>query len=155
VTAFGIHTWSGTATSKWPWFTVAVFAVLSVVLAIVLHPIYLLLLAAAALINVAFTKITVTADLEGLHTAFGPWGWPTKRISLDDMESANSINLRPMQWGGWGYRWLPRRGWATVIRKGDAIVVYRKNGKQYAVTVDDAPYGASVLQSLISTRPPS
>ncbi len=132
-----------------------VFVVLSVVLAIVLHPAYLLLFVVAGPINASFTKITVSADLGGLHTSFGPWGWPTKTISLDDMESANSIDLRPMQWGGWGYRWLPRKGWATVIRQGDAIVVYRKNGKQYAVTVDDAPYGASVLQSLINTRPPS
>ncbi|NOX32041.1 MAG: hypothetical protein GXP35_18655 [Actinobacteria bacterium] len=150
----GTHTWSGTATARWPWLIAGVEVVSGLVLGIVVYWAFLLLIP-ASVIAVLFTTVKVTVDYEGLTTHFGPLGWPKKRISLDKIDAANSIDLKPLEWAGWGYRWLPTKRSATVIRKGDAIVVALKTGKKYAVTVDDAPYGASVLQSILDAQPPA
>ena len=106
------------------------------------------------LIPLAFIKLDVTVDLDGLTVRFGPFGWPRKRIPLEKMVNADSIDLSPWKWGGWGYRWIPGRGTAAVLRRGAAIVVTKTNGKKFAVTVDDAPLGAVTLQGHIDALPP-
>lgn len=153
MSARGIHTWSGTATSRWPWILLAVCVAVPVVLAFVSSPWWLLLVVVYVPL-IGFTTVTATVDLDGLSTTFGPWKWPTKRIRLDDIAAADAIELAPMKWGGWGYRWMPGRT-ATVIRKGPAIRVEKTNGKTYAVTVDEATYGAEVLKTLLSHQPPA
>ena len=126
--------------------------------------------AAAALVFVAVTpavivfvvavalagtsEVAVRVDQDGLHTLWGPVGWPRQIIRLDDIAEAHAETIHPLQWGGWGYR-LTSRGTAANVRTGPGIVVQRTSGSSYAVTVDDAAEGADVLNALLvrgSTR---
>ncbi len=149
----GIHTWNGSCSARWPWLLVVLFAVVALVLGLTLHWVWFFYAVAGAIL-LFFTRLDVTVDLDGMTVRFGPFGWPKKRLALNDMTNAESIDLNPWKWGGWGYRWLPRRGSAAVLRRGPAIVVTRANGKKFAVTVDDAPLGAVTLQSHIDALPP-
>ena len=118
--------------------------VIGIILGIVVGPAYFLLIL-AALPTIALSRVRVDINSEELKMSFGPIGWPTKRIPTADLVSADAIDLAPMQWGGWGYRWLPGRT-AVVLRKGPAIAVEKADGKLFAVTVGDASTGAEVLR---------
>jgi hypothetical protein len=67
------------------------------------------------------------------------------RINRRDIETAEVVDVRPVRWGGWGYRGsrlLFGRA-ALVIRGGPGLRVVTKKGKAFTVTVDD-PEGALV-----------
>jgi hypothetical protein len=83
--------------------------------------------------------------------AFGPFGWPRRRIELTDIRSAEVIAVDPMHWGGWGYRWIPGlKASAAVIRKGPGVVLTLAEGRRFAVTVDDAPAGAAATMAALA-----
>jgi hypothetical protein len=91
----------------------------------------------------------VRCDARGLTVHYGLLGWPVQRIPLEDITVAHAIDLEPVEWGGWGYRWAPgQNGSAAVTRRGPAIVVERADGRRFAVTVDGAVTGAGVLNDL-------
>ncbi|MGO9672471.1 MAG: hypothetical protein ACLPS1_28540, partial [Streptosporangiaceae bacterium] len=76
--------------------------------------------------------------------------YPLPRIT-----AAERIDLKPMQWGGWGYRGS-RTAFgraAVVLRGGDAIRLRLTDGSEFAVTVDDAATGAALLTDLLSGAP--
>jgi hypothetical protein len=92
------------------------------------------------LLPFAFRRIDVTVDDEALRVRYS---LPRTRVvpRSDISDAAAEPDLRPLQWGGWGYRFLGRRGAAIVLRRGPALVVTRASGRRLAITVDD-PEGA-------------
>lgn len=151
----GVHTWNGTCTVRWPWVMAGIIAVAGVVFGLTLSAWWLILVFfVTAVPALFFTRLDVTVDMDGLAVSFGSFKWPTKRISLDQIASAESVDLNPWAWGGWGYRWAPGKKSAAVLRKGPAIMVTKHDGRRFAVTVDDAPLGAATLQSHIDALPP-
>lgn len=141
--------WVGSSSNRW-------LALLGVVLGggmMLLAPLvsWWLLLAAAAVLLACVTVAVLQArcDATGLTVRYGLLGWPVQRIPMAEIESAHVVDLDPMEWGGWGYRWSPQQnGAAAVTRRGPAIVVQRVDGRRFAVTVDDAATGAGVLNDL-------
>jgi hypothetical protein len=86
-----------------------------------------------------------------LVVAFGPFGRPRRTIELRDVRAAEAITVEPMEWGGWGYRWVPgARASAAVIRRGPGIAVRLADGRRFAVTVDDAATGALAVVDAVS-----
>ena len=119
------------------------------ILATIFASIAYLLLLLLVIPTLGFTKIRVDVSQVGLQVAFGPLGWPVKRLATNDLVGVEATDLRPLQqWGGWGYRWRPGRT-AVVLRKGPAIEVEKTNGKSFSVTIDDAETGASVLRGYV------
>jgi hypothetical protein len=94
-------------------------------------------------------ELGVRIDARGVHTLWGPFGWPRPRIALADIVSAAAEQINPLQWGGWGYR-ISSRGVAAVIRRGPGLVIARAGKSTYAVTVDGADHGAEVLNALLA-----
>lgn len=105
-----------------------------------------------ALATAAFTHVTVTVDGRGLRTGLGLWGWPVVTVPLAKVGDVESGEIVPMEWGGWGYRGIPGTRTAIVLRRGPGIIVHRTSGALFAVTVDDADAGASLLAAL-AARP--
>lgn len=93
--------------------------------------------------------IAVRVDARGVHTLWGPFGWPRPCIRIDNIAEVHTEKIHPMEWGGWGYR-TSGRGRAAVIRGGPGLVVKRVQGPTYAVTVDEPDEGARVVAGLIS-----
>ena len=99
-----------------------------------------------------FASVTVQIDRTGL--TLSSWNIRWRKIPLDSIDEARVTEIRPTEWGGWGYRFTPR-GTAVVIRAGEGIVLNRTGGRPFAVTVDGAAQGAALLNTLAAPRPAS
>ncbi len=139
--------WSGTASNLW----FALIAVVPIALALVVTPIWAGLMVAIAILIVIFAFVRVDANENGVAIALGPIGRPRRKIAIDRLTGAGAFEVRPMAYGGWGWRIRPGRR-AYIIRGGPAIRIERANGVAVIVTVDDAPQGAAVIESLARAR---
>jgi hypothetical protein len=109
----------------------------------------LLLLGLTALL---LASAYVTVDRRGLTVAPALLPWPAIRIPLSGMAEASTRRISPTaDFGGWGYRVRMHRT-GLVTRSGDALVVRRRSGREFVVTVDDAATGAALLATLLDRR---
>jgi hypothetical protein len=132
-----------------PWVRqVSVIAAVTAVVMFWLAPPVTSPLAIVAVALALISDVTVRIDADGVHTLWGPFGWPRPRIPLQQITAARAEHIRPREWGGWGYRVSPR-GVAAVIRRGPGLVVSRTGRPDYAVTIPHAAAGAEVLNALM------
>ena len=149
--------WTRTQTSVWPALIAVVMAIVGVVVFVAGLPtargIAGIVLVVAGLGILAFSRIQVHADSMGVRVRFGMLPWPTKFVAIDDISHAGVIDLRPTEWGGWGYRIArPAKGFsrsAVVLRGGEALHLTQRNGREFAVTVDDAAQAAAVVNAYV------
>lgn len=106
---------------------------------------------AAVLLVAVFCAFRVTVDWRGFRITSLLLGIPLKRIAPADIAAVDAATLEPMQWGGWGYRIMPGRS-AIILRKGPGLVITRRNGKQFAITLDHPEEPASILLGLAATE---
>ncbi|MDP6481020.1 MAG: hypothetical protein QF522_04010 [Acidimicrobiales bacterium] len=97
-----------------------------------------------ALIVLSFWSVVVSVDEHGLKVGVGPARWPRWEVPIGDVVSADVIDVRPLHYGGWGYRARPGVR-AIVIRSGESLKVERSGAPDLIVTVDDAEAGAALL----------
>ncbi len=104
------------------------------------------------LVFVPFSSLRVRAGLSGVHIEYGPFQWPRQHVDMERIVSADAIDLRPLEHGGWGYRGsLNLMGKAAiVIRGGDALDLRLTNGQRLIITVDDARTAAGLINDLKS-----
>ena len=75
------------------------------------------LVGALALLGIGAVEVTVNSrEVTVRSVALPPL---RRRLPLTRITGASSKHARPVQLGGWGYRWLPRRS-AVSLRAGDA-----------------------------------
>jgi hypothetical protein len=97
-------------------------------------------------LGLVMSQVEANVTNDGLRVRLG--GIPVRRIGVDEMSSARSIDLEPTEWGGWGW-WVASGTSAIVLRRGEALEVTFKNGRRFAMTVDDSSTGAALLNGLI------
>ncbi len=93
------------------------------------------------LLMVQFRRITITVDDTHLRTAFAWPGFIRVRIPLAEIERLEYVpDLRPVRYGGWGYRGSLRvlKKAAVVLRRGPGVIFALTGNRRYIVTVDDA-----------------
>ena len=112
--------------------------------ALALPPLALVLGGVAGL---TLSSARVTVDERGLTVAFGPLGWPVRRIPVARVSAAWSEERSPAQVGGWGYR-FSGEGTTVMLRGGECLVVQHDGDARFAVSVDDAERGAALLNAL-------
>jgi hypothetical protein len=135
--------WSGSASNGY----VALGAAAPIVMLLFVDLIWTLLMVAIAIVMVAFSSVRVHADERGVTLEMGPLGWPRSSIPMEEITGAAAFDVKPMAYGGWGYR--VRSGIrAFIVRSGPAIRIERSNGPDTLVTVDDAPVGAASIGAL-------
>lgn len=106
------------------------------------------------LVLLMFTSIRVTVDRNGVRVAYGLLGWPMQRVPLAQIRQATVLHVKPMEWGGWGYRGslkLMRRA-AIVLRTGPGIRLELEGERTLVITVDDAEQAAGVINDLIAAN---
>lgn len=134
--------WSGRLSSSW-----ALMMAVAMVTAGLAGALFLgwplILLAVGGFAASAFTTIRVRADASGLDVKYGIFPWPRTHIGIARIARATPIDVRPRDWGGWGYRGSLRlmNQAAVVLRAGPGVRLDLADGKTFAVTVDD-PEGA-------------
>jgi hypothetical protein len=98
----------------------------------------------------SLSSLSVDVTDEHVRVRFVPLGLPRRVIRFADIASVEAIMVDPMKWGGWGYRWIPwAHASAAVIRKGPGLEILLKDGRRFAVTVDDAVVGAQTISTMI------
>ncbi|MBB5117400.1 hypothetical protein [Streptomyces eurocidicus] len=103
-----------------------------------------LLLAAASFLAVGAIKVSVTPRGVAVTSALLPF--LRRRIPLHRIDRADARWTRPMEIGGWGYRWKPGLR-AVSLREGDALWLTLDRGKQFVITIDDAGTAAELINS--------
>jgi hypothetical protein len=93
-----------------------------------------------------FSGVRVAVDDQEVAIDLGPLRWPRRHISRDRIVAASVVDIRPLEWGGWGWRGIPGRT-AIVIRKGEGMQLDLGDGHSLVVTVDDARRGAALINS--------
>ena len=109
-------------------------------------------MAVAILLTASFIRLRVTADWRGLRVVSALFRIPLKRIRLDTIDVIEAAELRPAEWGGWGYRIMPGRS-ALILRKGPGLIVTTTNKKQFAITLNDPETPAALLATLRDDNP--
>lgn len=99
---------------------------------------------AGAVVFVAMgsVRVWVTGSEVAVQSVFLPL--MRRRIPLSKVEGAFAERARPIQLGGWGYRWLPRRT-GVSLRAGDALWLRLSSGTEFVITVDDAERAARAV----------
>ena len=78
-------------------------------------------------------------------------GWlgvPTWIVPMSAISRAEVEQVAPMAYGGWGYRLRPGVR-AVVTRGGESLRLVREGKADLVLTVDDAPTGAGLLNSML------
>lgn len=140
--------WVDQAAMAWARWVAAAAALAAGVMLWILPP-ATIPLAIVAVALALTSELAVRIDARGVHTLWGPFGWPRPCVPLEQITAARCAEIRPIQWGGWGYRVSPR-GVAAVIRRGPGLVISRAGKPDYAVTVPHAADGANVLNALLA-----
>jgi hypothetical protein len=104
------------------------------------------LLVAVACLIVLTVRLGV--DSHGLHVGFGPWGWPRMTVPLREIAYAEVIDVRPAEWGGWGYR-LRRSGRGLVLRRGPGVRLELSAGRHFVASARDPERVAGLLNALL------
>ncbi len=141
--------WFATQTSRLMTVPAIALTLATCATALVLRNLWILALIPVCATLAVLGRITVRVDRRGLTVSFG---WSSLiRVHIDSAKiaSAETIQVNPMTWGGWGYRGsirLMRRA-AVVLRKGPGIKVSLVNGAVFAVTVDHPEEGVALLNT--------
>ncbi|WP_158056571.1 hypothetical protein [Halorussus halophilus] len=72
---------------------------------------------------------------DGLYVKFEPFHRSFERIPFADISSFESAGYSPLRYGGWGFRWTPRRLAYTVSGR-SGVQFERANGKSLYVGSD-------------------
>lgn len=102
---------------------------------------------ASVVVVALIVHLQVSVDWRGLRVVTAVGRIPLKRIRLDDIADIEVTVLRPSEWGGWGYRFMPGRS-AIIMGAGPGLIVSTVQGKQFAVTVAEPEVAAELLLAL-------
>lgn len=84
----------------------------------------------------------VTQELLDVHFRF----LSRRRIPLSSIASASAVRYRPLlEYGGWGIRWSPGRGWAYNAHGDRGVRLKFRDGKQLLVGSQDPDALAAAL----------
>ena len=147
--------WTATLSAKWPLLLGPVALLVAIVLTQLVEPWFALVLVIPAIATTTFSRIRVTADRSGLQVRYGFLGWPGTSVPLGRIATAQAIDVRPSEWGGWGYRGnltLMNRA-AVVLRAGPGLRLDLNDGKVFVVTIDDPDIPARLLNAEASRLP--
>lgn len=136
--------WSGSAVVRWP----AAVAVVVLGLVPFLPAGWRWVPVVGAAVVGSFTAVTVTVGREEVAVGIGWFGWPRRRVRLSDIERVEVVDVDPVAYGGWGYRFRPGST-AVIVRSGPGIRVVRKGRRDLVVTVDDPAGGAGVVNDVL------
>ena len=96
-------------------------------------------------------RLTVVVDRKGVHARYRPF--VNRRIPFKDIESCEAVTYRPIRdYGGWGIRWRPKRGWIYNVSGNRGVRLKFKNGKQLMIGSQRADELAQAIQAGLARR---
>ncbi|MFF3544184.1 DUF1648 domain-containing protein [Streptomyces platensis] len=108
-----------------------------------------LLFGGAAVLPLASVRVTVDRRGLVLTPTLLPGRIRLRRIPVGRIAEAGSRRIACFaEFGGWGYR-IRAGASGLVLRSGEGLVVRLTNGREFAVTVDDAATAAALLNTYV------
>lgn len=107
------------------------------------------ILAVSFLPVVLLTGVHMRVDAHGIHWRLLP-GFPRATIPYSTVTDVSVMDMRPGDWGGWGWRFGPR-GQALFFRSGEGLRIERTKGSAFHVSVDDASRGAALIRAYLDS----
>ncbi|RSZ62062.1 DUF1648 domain-containing protein [Corynebacterium hylobatis] len=98
---------------------------------------------------VALTGVHVRVDAHGIHWRLLP-GIPRRTIPYSAVTGVSVVDMRPGDWGGWGWRLGPH-GQALFFRSGEGLRIERARGAAFHISVDDASHGAALIRAYLDS----
>ncbi|MDE0290797.1 MAG: hypothetical protein OXM88_19780, partial [bacterium] len=141
--------WTSCLYARWPLLLGLVALLVALGLAQLTEMWIGIVLLVPAIAMTTFSRIRVTADRSGLQVRYGFLGWPRTSVPLRHIATARAIDVRPTEWGGWGYRGsltLMKRA-AVVLRAGPGIRLDLHDSKVFVVTIDNPEIPARLLNA--------
>ena len=131
------------------WLLVAVGAVMAAIVVLSRQwEVVVIVALVLSLLFVVLARWSVTVDRTGL-TVRPLIRRPRIQVPLNEIISAEVVTVRPIaEFGGWGLRTGAAGRTGVILRSGPALQVTRTGGRTFVVTVDDAPTGAALLNTL-------
>jgi len=107
-----------------------------------------------ALIVLAFASYRLRVDATGLQVRSVIVPWPRLHLDVDEIRAASMIDVRPMQWGGWGYRGSLKlmKQAALVQRAGPGMRLDLDGGRVFVVTTDRPETPVALLNAFVKRR---
>jgi len=97
-----------------------------------------------------FSTTTVRINGDGFWWALWPSHRYVKRYRWDTVSAVDVVDLNGLKhWLGFGYRWMPNKGTAVVLKNGPAIHLTFTDGRQFTITVDDAAAGVEYANAFV------
>ncbi|MFI1463427.1 hypothetical protein [Nocardia carnea] len=140
--------WSRRATSPWMLLAGVSSVLIGVAVGFAVHPGAGVIAVLAGVLVGQLALVRVVVDQRGLTVGTGLLGWPRWRLAPAEISEVTATDISPAHYGGYGIRLTPGAT-AVVLRGGPGIVVTRRSGRQFAVSVDDAETGAGVLAGVV------
>lgn len=100
-------------------------------------------------VGVVFSQVEAHVTNDGVRIRLG--GISVRRFPLKQISSAAPIDVDPASFGGRGWKTLPGRT-SLILRAGEALAMTLADGRQFVITVDDAPTGSALLNGLIESE---
>lgn len=98
---------------------------------------------------VLLTGVHVRVDARGIHWRLLP-GLPRATIPYSAVTGVSVVDMRPGDWGGWGWRIGPH-GQALFFRSGEGLRIERARGSAFHISVDDASRGAALIRAYLDS----
>ena len=108
---------------------------------------YAALMVLIALTVVNFMWVTAEVRRDGFFIGFGPLNWPRKRIGWARVAQVEKIDVRPTQWGGFGFRAVPwKRATAVVLRRGEGLKFELAGKRYFVITLDNSAAALAAIE---------
>ncbi|OLT42587.1 hypothetical protein BJF85_22435 [Saccharomonospora sp. CUA-673] len=148
-------TWSGAGTNYPMAFVGAAVLVAAVILQVGMTDLdimpYGLILVVALLAMSAVCRTQVRIDSTGVTLTLGLLKFPTRRLDLDEIASADVEQMSMWAGGGYGLRRGPSYT-AFKVRAGDTLAITLTSGHTLKATVDHPERAAGLINDLVGAR---
>lgn len=145
---------SSTLHAGWPLLVGLIALLIAITVSQLIHLWFGIILLLPTIVVISLSRICVTANQSGLYVHYGFIGWPRTSISLHHISRIQVIDVKPKEWGGWGYRGslTVMKQAAVVLRAGPGIRVDFRDGRIFVVTIDNPYTLIQILETKISKK---
>lgn len=108
--------------------------------------IFLGIMALSTLVAMSFSRVELIVRAKDFEVKFSSAF--SRTISWSSVVSVRTVNVRPRDWGGWGFRWKPG-SIGIVMRKQPGLRFDFANNKSLIVTIDNVDEGIDVIKEVL------
>lgn len=145
---------SSTLHARWPLLVSLIALLIAIAVSQLIHLWFGIILLLPAIVMISLSRICVTVNESGFYVHYGFIGWPRTSIPLHRISRIQIIDVKPKEWGGWGYRGslTVLKQAAVVLRAGLGIRVDFQDGRIFVVTIDNPYTLVQILEAEISKQ---